>query len=204
MSLDNVLALVGVSGGHVGLLVTGLALSVPLIIWGSSLLSGLMDRWPWLIYVGAGILVWVAVEMLLEDRLVHEALAGVPERVLLAAHVAATLLVTGYFILQSRRQGTVPTPEVAAGTAPAGAGFHPAGAMPDEPGKRPSSSHGGPADGRFSSPPPEPLPSPRAGGTATRSGLGGGGSADGPMPAPVAPAVARRPRKPQDPPPSEA
>jgi len=71
MSLDNVIALVGVSGGNLALLVFGLALTIPLIIWGSTLLSALLDRWRWLVYVGAGILVYVAVEMLFEDRVVH-------------------------------------------------------------------------------------------------------------------------------------
>jgi YjbE family integral membrane protein len=71
MSLDNVVALVGVSGGNLALLVFGLALTIPLIIWGSTFLSALLDRWRWLVYVGAGILVYVAVEMLFEDRVVH-------------------------------------------------------------------------------------------------------------------------------------
>ncbi len=72
MSLDNVVALVGVSGGNLWLLVFGLVLTIPLIIWGSTLLSALLDRWRWLTYVGAGILVYVAVEMLFEDPVVHE------------------------------------------------------------------------------------------------------------------------------------
>lgn len=71
MSLDNVVALVGVSGGNLALLVFGLALTIPLIIWGSTFLSALLDRWRWLVYVGAGILVYVAVEMLFEDSVVH-------------------------------------------------------------------------------------------------------------------------------------
>ena len=71
MSLDNVVALVGVSGGNLWLLIFGLALTIPLIIWGSTLLSALLDRWRWLVYAGAGILVYVAVEMLFEDPVVH-------------------------------------------------------------------------------------------------------------------------------------
>jgi len=71
MSLDNVVALVGVSGGNLALLVLGLALTIPLIVWGSTLLSALLDRWRWLVYVGAGILVYVGIEMLFEDRVVQ-------------------------------------------------------------------------------------------------------------------------------------
>lgn len=72
MSLDNVVALVGVSGGHLWLLVFGLALTIPLIIWGSTLLSALMERFGWLVYAGAGILIYVAVEMFLRDRIIHD------------------------------------------------------------------------------------------------------------------------------------
>jgi YjbE family integral membrane protein len=72
MSLDNVVALVGVSGGHLWLLVFGLALTIPLIIWGSTVLSALIDRFSWLIYAGAGILIYVAVEMFLKDRIIHD------------------------------------------------------------------------------------------------------------------------------------
>jgi YjbE family integral membrane protein len=71
MSLDNVVALVGVSGGNLWLLVFGLALTIPLIIWGSTILSALMDRFGWLVYVGSGILVYVAVEMFFKDRIIE-------------------------------------------------------------------------------------------------------------------------------------
>ena len=70
MSLDNVVALVGVSGGNLWLLAVGLALTIPLVIFGSAILSALFGRFPWLIYVGAGALVWVAVEMFFEDPIV--------------------------------------------------------------------------------------------------------------------------------------
>jgi YjbE family integral membrane protein len=71
MSLDNVVALVGVSGGNLWLLVFGLILTIPLIIWGSTILSSLMDRLPWLVYVGSGILIYVAVEMFFKDRIIE-------------------------------------------------------------------------------------------------------------------------------------
>ena len=72
MSLDNVVALVGVSGGNLWLLVFGLALTIPLIIWGSTILSALMDRFSWLVYVGSGILIYVAVEMFFKDRIIKD------------------------------------------------------------------------------------------------------------------------------------
>ena len=72
MSLDNVIALVGVSGGDLLLLGTGIALTIPLVIFGSALLTSLLDRFPILVYAGAGLLVYIAVEMLFADVALHE------------------------------------------------------------------------------------------------------------------------------------
>jgi YjbE family integral membrane protein len=72
MSLDNVIALVGVSGGDLLLLGTGIALTIPLVIFGSALLTSLLNRFPILVYAGAGLLVYVAVEMLFADVALHE------------------------------------------------------------------------------------------------------------------------------------
>lgn len=71
MSLDNVIALVGVSGGNFVLLAIGLATTVPLVIFGSAMLSYLLDRFPIFVYGGAGLLVYVAVEMIFEDEILH-------------------------------------------------------------------------------------------------------------------------------------
>ena len=67
MSLDNILAVGGAAHGNVPLLLFGLGLSIPLILLGSSLVAAVMNRLPWLAYVGAAILVYTAVEMLLDD-----------------------------------------------------------------------------------------------------------------------------------------
>lgn len=88
MSLDNVLAVGGVSHGNVTLLVVGLGLTIPIIMWGSGLVAALLDRAPWLSYVGAAVLCWTAVDMVTSDPTVP--LAHSP---MLAA--GATLLVLG-------------------------------------------------------------------------------------------------------------
>jgi YjbE family integral membrane protein len=104
MSLDNVVALVGVSGGNLALLVFGLALTIPLIIWGSTLLSALLDRWRWLVYVGAGILVYVAVEMLFEDRVVHGFIGDSLQSLETVIALAGTLIFVAFAWLWSRRE----------------------------------------------------------------------------------------------------
>ena len=72
MSLDNVIALVGVSGGNLLLLAAGIALTIPLVIFGSALLTSLLSRFPILVYAGAGLLVYIAVEMLFQDVYLHD------------------------------------------------------------------------------------------------------------------------------------
>ena len=76
MSLDNVIALVGAAriGGEVvpSLLVIGLATTIPLVVFGAALLTSLLDRFPVLIYAGAGLLVYLAVEMFFGDAFLVE------------------------------------------------------------------------------------------------------------------------------------
>lgn len=67
MSLDNVLAIAAVAKDSIGLLILGLVISIPLIVVGASLITNLLTRFPILIWVGGGLLGWVAGEMLGSD-----------------------------------------------------------------------------------------------------------------------------------------
>lgn len=67
MSLDNVLGVAAAAKGNTVLLVLGLVISIPLIIYGSKLILGLMGRFPIIITLGAALLGWVAGEMLVDD-----------------------------------------------------------------------------------------------------------------------------------------
>ena len=67
MSLDNVLAIVGVAEGHLGLIVFGLVLSIPLVVFGAGAVLKLIDRWPIIVWAGAALLGWVAGEMIATD-----------------------------------------------------------------------------------------------------------------------------------------
>ncbi len=69
MSLDNILAVGGAAHGNLGLLLFGLGLSMPIILFGSGLVALLMNRLPWLVYLGSGVLVHAAVGMMLHDEL---------------------------------------------------------------------------------------------------------------------------------------
>src|ERR1044071_3094739 len=67
MSLDNVIAVAAAAGGSIVLLILGLAISIPLVIFGATLLIKLMERFPVIITIGAGLIGWVAGEMLVAD-----------------------------------------------------------------------------------------------------------------------------------------
>lgn len=67
MSTDNILAVAGASHGNLWLLIFGLGLSIPFVVFTSSLLSRLMDRHPWIVALGAAVLGKVAVEMVATD-----------------------------------------------------------------------------------------------------------------------------------------
>ncbi|MCX7816751.1 MAG: TerC family protein [Syntrophales bacterium] len=70
MSLDNILAIAGASRGNFFLLLFGVALSIPLVVAGSSILSLLIDRYPFILYLGAAVLGRVGGEMIITDPFV--------------------------------------------------------------------------------------------------------------------------------------
>ncbi|MEO6968590.1 MAG: TerC family protein [Rhodanobacteraceae bacterium] len=72
MGLDNVLGIAGASKGHLGLVVLGLLISIPLVVWGSTLILKLLARWPALVYVGAATIAWTAARMVTQDDLIDD------------------------------------------------------------------------------------------------------------------------------------
>ena len=103
MSLDNVLAVAAAAQGNTLLLVIGLAVSVPLIVFGSTLILKVMERFPVIITAGAALLGWLAGEMMLTDPAIHHWFAEVPESAVRAAGVAGAVLVVILGKLLQRR-----------------------------------------------------------------------------------------------------
>jgi YjbE family integral membrane protein len=71
MSLDNVIAVAAAANGSVPLLILGLAISVPLIVAGAALIMALLTRLPALVWAGAGLLGWIAGEVIATDPIVQ-------------------------------------------------------------------------------------------------------------------------------------
>lgn len=76
MSLDNVVAIAAAARGHAELFIFGLLLTIPLIVFGSQIILKLIARFPILIWFGAGLLGWIAGEMLVGDKVVLEFMQG--------------------------------------------------------------------------------------------------------------------------------
>ena len=93
MSLDNVIAIAGAAKDSIGLVIFGLVVSVPIIVWGSKLVMKLMDRFPMTIVIGAGLLGWIAGDMTITDAVTKEWGEGIPLLQWIAPAVGALLVV---------------------------------------------------------------------------------------------------------------
>ncbi len=126
MSLDNVIAVAAAAKGHTGLLIVGLAISIPLVVFASTLLLKLMQRYPVIITLGAGLLGWVAGDMMITDPVdkpwVDAEAAflhwGAP------AFFAVAVVVTGKWMAARRMAQRAAVAVPTGAPAPAGAAAH--------------------------------------------------------------------------------
>ena len=103
MSLNNVLAVAAAAHGDNALLIIGLAISIPLIIFGSTMLLKVMERFPIIITFGAGLLGYLGGEMLLTDPAVPQYLADIPHAMVPVAGAAGATLVVGLGLCRNKR-----------------------------------------------------------------------------------------------------
>ena len=105
MSLDNVIAVAAAAHGSMMLVVFGILVSIPIVVWGSQLVLKLMDRYPIVITGGGALLGWIAGGMILTDPALPEnALAGIPfAKQLMAAAGALLVVAVGKWLAQRTR-----------------------------------------------------------------------------------------------------
>jgi YjbE family integral membrane protein len=112
MSLDNVLAIAAAAHGDLMLVMFGVGLSLPLVVWGAGLLAYLMNRHAWIVWLGGGLLGYVAGQMMLEDAVVERWLGGLPgtlhQSVPLALGASITLLAWWLARGRPKRHARVP------------------------------------------------------------------------------------------------
>ncbi|WP_339212612.1 TerC family protein [Ornithinibacillus sp. FSL M8-0202] len=98
MSLDNVLGIVAVSEGNMMLVIVGIILSIPIMLFASQFILRMMEHFPIVVYFGAGLLAWTAGEMMLEEEFIKQhVISGTSmELALLIGIIMATLSIGGY------------------------------------------------------------------------------------------------------------
>ena len=102
MGLDNVLAVAGAAHGSYLLVVTGLLISVPIVVWGSTLVLKVVDRYPGVVYLGAAVLVVTAVKMITGEALLQPWLKDMPMLGVMA-YLAVPLVLWAGFVKNHRR-----------------------------------------------------------------------------------------------------
>ncbi|SET22885.1 integral membrane protein, YjbE family [Oceanobacillus limi] len=104
MSLDNVLAVVAASNSDIFLVILGIILSIPVILFASQLIMNLMERFTFIIYLGAALLAWTAGEMIIKEEVVHQFFVQnqLSESLFLALILLVIIAVGGF---QRRYQG---------------------------------------------------------------------------------------------------
>jgi len=110
MSLDNVLAIAATAHGDLLLVMFGIGLSLPIVIWGAGLLALLMNRYTWIVWLGGGLLGYVAGEMLIEDPVVKDWLGEHAAWLHRALPIGIGMVVTaiGWRLGRGRRHAHVP------------------------------------------------------------------------------------------------
>lgn len=104
MGIDNIMAVAGASSGNMLLVAIGLFISIPIIVWGSTIVIGIIERFPLFIYLGAAVLAWTASKMMIKDAYVHPYLTN-PLPIKLFQLLLIFIVVFIGYLLRSRDKG---------------------------------------------------------------------------------------------------
>jgi YjbE family integral membrane protein len=110
MSLDNVLAVAAASHGSLALVIFGIGLSIPIIVCGAGFLAKLMNRFQWIVWIGGGVLGWVAGEMFLADKHILEFIDPWADalRWIVPAILAGALVLLGWRLARPHEEKSLP------------------------------------------------------------------------------------------------
>jgi predicted tellurium resistance membrane protein TerC len=104
MSIDNVIGVAGAAKGSVPLLVFGLVVSIPLVVVGAQMIMKLIERLPWLVIAGGGLLGYIAGEIAVEDAAIREWVAARASYLHVVAPIVGVAIVVAIGIWLTRRQ----------------------------------------------------------------------------------------------------
>ena len=104
MSLDNVLALAGVAHGDLTAIVIGILISIPLIVWGSSFLMKVMNKYPIITTIGSGILAWTAAGMITHDKMIKDVFENDAIALTFKIVLTAVVVIAGTLVAKKKAQ----------------------------------------------------------------------------------------------------
>ncbi|KPC98980.1 Integral membrane protein TerC family protein [Geobacillus sp. BCO2] len=104
MGLDNVLAVAGAAHGSFLLVILGLLISVPIMVWGSTLILKWIERFPIVITIGAGVLAWTAAKMIVDEPFLKAYFANPAVKYGFELLVVAAVIVAGAIKKRKKRQ----------------------------------------------------------------------------------------------------
>ena len=111
MGVDNVLGVAGAAKGSFDLVIIGLLISVPIVVWGSTLVLKLVERFPIITYVGAGVLAYTAAHMVVSEPLLDAVFdPSLMNRVLAHAALIVGVLGAGWWTARRAERQRVATP----------------------------------------------------------------------------------------------
>ena len=104
MSLDNVMAVAAASDGHILILALGVLISIPIMIFGSKVILHFMKRFPWISYIGSGIIAWCGGEIMLKDpALINSLHLKDGSLIYTITPIVTTILVLGIAYMKNRK-----------------------------------------------------------------------------------------------------
>jgi YjbE family integral membrane protein len=101
MGLDNVLAIAGAANGNIGLIIFGLSLSIPIIFFGAKYVANLMNKYEIIVYIGAGLLIYTAINMITSDNLISKYVSDLTSEL---AAIIVGIAVVVYGVIKIRRE----------------------------------------------------------------------------------------------------
>ncbi|OAS87121.1 MULTISPECIES: TerC family protein [Metabacillus] len=104
MGLDNVLAVAGAAHGSFLLVILGLLISIPIVVWGSTVILKFMEKYPIIILIGAAVVAWTATKMIAKEPLVKNIFADVWVQYAFEFIVVAVLISIGYLKIKRGKE----------------------------------------------------------------------------------------------------
>lgn len=112
MGLDNVLAIAGAAHGSIWLIIFGLGMSIPIIFFGAKFIARLMNKYKIIVYIGAALLMYTALTMITEDRLIAKYISEVAGRIVSAVAGIAVVVYGLHAIKKEKKIAEIKTKEI--------------------------------------------------------------------------------------------